>query len=208
MPSMQTTVDGYLADGCGRCAHFATPECKVHPWRPVLARLRALVLACGLEETVKWGMPCYTVGGKNVVLLGALRDRCTVSFLKGALLADPQGVLERAGPNSHAARQVSLASLEALEAMAPALEALVRTAVAAEQAGAQVAPRTAAEPVPAEFDAACAEHPGLAAAFAALTPGRQRGYLLHFGGAKQSATRARRIAACVPAILAGKGLQD
>jgi uncharacterized protein YdeI (YjbR/CyaY-like superfamily) len=117
-------------------------------------------------------------------------------------------VLEAAGPNSHVARQVSLTSLDALEAVAPALEALVRAAVAAERAGAQVAPRTTSEPVPAEFDAACAEHPGLAAAFAALTPGRRRGYLLHFGGAKQSATRARRIAACVPAILEGRGLQD
>ncbi|MBU6367322.1 MAG: YdeI/OmpD-associated family protein [Gemmatimonadetes bacterium] len=205
---MQTTVDGFLADGCGRCAHFATPQCKVHPWRAVLARLRALVLSCGLAETVKWGMPCYTVDGKNVVLLGALRDRCTISFLKGSLLDDPEGVLEAAGPHSRVARQVNLTSLEALESLAPALEALVRAAAAAERAGARVAPAPTAEPVPAEFEAACAEHPGLAAAFAALTPGRRRGYLLHFGGAKQAATRARRIAACVPAILAGKGLQD
>jgi len=208
MPSMQTTVDGYLADGCGRCAHFATPQCKARRWRPVLERLRAVVLGCGVEETVKWGAPCYTAGGKNIAMVSALSDRCVVSFFKGSLLPDPAGVLEAAGPNSRVARQLSYASAGAVEAGAAVLAAFVRQAVALEAAGARVAPAPATEPVPAEFDAACAEHPGLAAAFAALTPGRRRGYLLHFGGAKQSATRTRRIAACVPAILAGKGLQD
>lgn len=209
MAPLQTTVDGYLTDGCGRCAHFATPRCKARRWAPVLRRLRAVALECGLAETVKWGAPCYVVGGKNVAMVSALVDRCVVSFFKGSLLEDPDGVLEPVGPNSRVARQLSYTSEAAVDAGRAALSGFLRQAMALEAAGARVAPRPpSTEPLPDELVQAFAVHPGLEAAFAALTPGRQRGYLLHFREARQSATRTRRVAQCVPAILAGQGRQD
>ena len=206
---MQTTIDGYFAEGCGRCAKFATPQCKVHPWAEVLQALRQLALASGLTETVKWGMPCYTADGTNVAMVSAFTEHCVLSFFQGALLTDPDGLLEAPGPNSRQVRRFSATSAADVRDHERELAALLQQAIAVAQRGDRVpavAPDTS--PWPDELRDAFASDPALEAAFTALTPGRQRGYLLHFTQAAQSATRARRIAQAVPAILAGKGRQD
>lgn len=206
---MQTTIDGYFAEGCGRCTKFSTPQCKVHQWADALQALRQLALASGLTETVKWGMPCYTADGTNVAMVSAFTDHCVLSFFQGVLLTDPDGLLEAPGPNSRQVRRFSATSVTAVRDRAPALAALLQDAITVARRGDRVPAVTAvASPWPDELRDAFAKDPVLEAAFTALTPGRQRGYLLHFTQAAQSATRARRIAHAVPAILAGKGRQD
>lgn len=177
-------------------------------WRDELAALRALLLAAELDETFKWRGPCYMAHGGNIVMLGALKDGCSLGFFKGALLSDPDGVLAPPGPNSRAARVARLSSLAEIEAQAPALRACIAEAMALEAAGARVAPPPDDLPPPAELVAAFDADPGLKAAFARLTPGRRRGWILHFGQPKGTAARARRVAKAAPAILAGKGMHD
>ena len=201
------SVESYLADGCGRCDLYQTPDCKVHRWTDALEALRALVQAAGLQETMKWGSPCYTLEGKNVVSLGALKDACVLSFFKGALLEDEHGVLEAPGPNSRHARYVKFTSAKQVKRQRAIVTQLLERAIAAQRAGKRVGP-AAAEPVPDELQARLDDDPSLAAAFAALTPGRRRSHILHVSGAKQSATRANRAARCEAKILAGKGYNE
>jgi uncharacterized protein YdeI (YjbR/CyaY-like superfamily) len=202
-----TSVDSFLRDGCGRCEHYQTPQCKVLQWTAPLEALRALVRDAGLVEEMKWGAPAYTLGGKNVVMLGALKGSCAIGFFEGAALPDPSGLLVAPGPNSHHARQVHVRTAAEVEAHAPALRALIAAAIAHARSGAKRAPAPA-EPVPPELDAVLDADPALRAAWDALTPGRRRSHVLHVGGAKQSDTRARRAEACAPKIRAGLGFLD
>tara|TARA_R110002072_G_scaffold20603_1_gene74504 strand:- start:38 stop:667 length:630 start_codon:yes stop_codon:yes gene_type:complete len=201
-------VDDYLTSGCGRCELFETPECKVHRWQEELRVLRRIVQESGLTEDVKWSQPCYTLGGKNVVLVTAFKESAVLSFCKGALLSDPKQLLELPGKNSHAGRVIRFKSAKQIRELEPALKKLLVAAIEAEEAGRKVPARTGELEAPEELKQILAEDPDLKAAFAALTPGRQRGYLLHFTGAKQSKTRTSRIMKCKEKILAGKGLQD
>jgi uncharacterized protein YdeI (YjbR/CyaY-like superfamily) len=170
--------------------------------------LRAVALASGLSEALKWGQPCYTLQGKNVAIIGAFKDYCALMFFKGALLKDPQGIL-RAPGQTQAGRQIRVTSLGEIAKLKPVMKAYLGEAMAVETAGLKVPlKRTADFAVPVEFKAAMAERPALKAAFAALTPGRQRAYLFHFAGAKQSQTRSARVAKAAPQIMAGKGLLD
>jgi len=202
-----TSVDAYLRDGCGRCDRYRTPECKVHPWTEALTALRELVLAAGLTEAMKWGAPCYTLEGKNVVGVAALKDACALSFFKGALLEDPDGVLEAPGPNSRHVRYLKFSSAKQVRARRKLIQALLGQAIALQRAGKRVAP-PAAEPLPAELQARLDADPPLAAAFAALTPGRRRSHALYVSGAKQASTRATRAERCAAKILAGKGYTE
>lgn len=201
-------VDVYLRDGCGRCEHVRTPACKVLRWTAPLEVLRALLLRAGLEEAIKWGQPCYTLGGKNVALLASFKESVALSFFRGAALSDPEGLTEAAGPNARLARLVRFQSLAEVEAQLPALGRLVEEAIALERSGRRTTPPPAAEPLPAELQARLAADPALQRAFAALTPGRRRSHVLHVGGAQQTQTRARRAERCVPAILAGRGFNE
>jgi uncharacterized protein YdeI (YjbR/CyaY-like superfamily) len=201
-------VDAYLARGCGRCALGGTPQCKVHAWAEALVALREIVRGCGLTETVKWGVPCYTAQGRNIAMVAAFKDSCVLSFFKGALLPDPHGLLEKPGENTQAGRVIRFTSAAAVAKRQPALAAYVREAVALELAGAKVPRAAEPGPVPEEFQQRMDADPALAAAFHALTPGRQRGYLLFFAAPKQSKTREARIDKCTPNILAGIGLHD
>ena len=203
-----TSVDAYLQDGCGRCAHYKTPQCKVLPWVEILSALRALLQATPLTETLKWGSPCYTLGGKNVVMLVSRREDCALSFLHGAQLADPHGILERPGPNSQLDRVVRFTTLEQVHARRPILEAYIAQAIARVQAGAPPPPPSALPPVPEALQAMLDADPGLGAAFAALTPGRQRSHILHVSGAKQPKTQADRAARCADPIRLGKGYNE
>ncbi len=178
-------------------------------WLEVLAALRTIVLDAGLLETIKWRTPCYTADGGNVVLIGAARDSVALSFLKGVLLPDPQGALEAPGANSRSARLMRFTDATQVTAQAETIRTLVLEAARLERAGVKV--DLSADPEPpacAELRAALEADPALAAAFAGLTPGRRRGYLLHFAGAKRSETRAARVARWRPTILAGRGMLD
>lgn len=205
---MNPKVDHYLATGCGRCPLGGTPDCKVLLWTHPLERLRNMLLRCGLTEELKWGHPCYTLRGKNVALLGAFKDTCVLSFLKGVLLQDPHGLLEKPGENSHEGRVIRFSNEDDVLQKAAMVEEFIRQAIAVEEAGLKIPKREESEEIPAELQARLEEMPELQAAFSALTPGRQRGYILHIAGAKQSATRAARVEKCIPAILAGRGFFD
>lgn len=202
------TADAYLADGCGRCDQYQTPTCKVHTWHNELVGLRALALATGMREEVKWGSPCYTLDGGNVVMVTAFREFACLSFFKGTLLDDPQGLLEAPGPNSQAMRLLKVRSVEELAARQDAARAFLAQAVELERAGAKVEMGARVEPVPDELQALLDADPALAAAFAALTPGRRRSHVLHVAGAKSVAARSGRAEKCAEKIRAGKGFLD
>lgn len=178
-------------------------------WQAEFRALRALILECGLTEELKWGQPCYTLDGKNVVLIHGFKNYCAVLFHKGALLKDPKRILIQQTENVQAARQLRFTSLEEIERVASTIKAYVREAIAVEKAGLTVAlKKTEDFKVPVELQARFDKSPALKKAFQALTPGRQRGYLYFFAQAKQAKTREARIEKFVPKILAGEGLDD
>jgi uncharacterized protein YdeI (YjbR/CyaY-like superfamily) len=186
---------------------------KVHGkekrWRAEYAALRKLCLDSGLNEELKWGQACYDLDGGNVVLIHGFKEYCALLFMKGALLKDPNGILVQQTKNVQAARQIRFASLADINKRKAVIKTYIREAIAIEKSGAKVVMKTAAQfDSPPEFQERLDDDPKLAEAFHALTPGRQRGYLLHFAGAKQSATRAARVERHVPRILKGLGLDD
>lgn len=206
---MNPQVDNYLAVGCGRCPLGGTPDCKVHNWPDVLAKLRAILLETALTEEVKWSVPCYTFDGKNVLIMSALKEHCALGFFKGALLKDPQGILIQPTKNSQADRQLRFTDVAQVVELESIVKAYVQEAIEVEKAGLEVEYKKTSEfDVPEELEAKFEEDPAFKAAFEALTPGRQRGYLLHFSGAKQSKTRTSRIEKCLPKIFEGIGLHD
>lgn len=204
---MTKDAELYFLEGCGRCSLGGTPECKVHLWQRQLAALRRIVLECGLTEECKWGVPCYTFKGKNIVMISALKDNCFISFFNGALLHDEHGILTFAGPNSQVDKVIRFTRLEDILKMEEWIKAYIFEAVEVEHAGLKV-PKSSTPDIPEELKHQFEEVPALKAAFEALTPGRQRGYVLYFSQPKQSQTRAGRIVKCMPKILNGEGLHD
>ncbi|MGH8226419.1 MAG: YdeI/OmpD-associated family protein [Steroidobacteraceae bacterium] len=186
---------------------------KVHGkqkrWNPEYAALRQLCLASGLDEELKWGQACYELNGSNVVLIHGFKDYCALLFFKGALLKDPKGILIQQTKNVQSARQIRFTSLAQIKKQRAAVLDYLTQAIAVAKSGAKVPMKSASQyTVPAEFQRRLDDDPAVARAFRALTPGRQRGYLLHFAGAKQSATRTARVGKHVPRILKGLGLND
>jgi uncharacterized protein YdeI (YjbR/CyaY-like superfamily) len=186
---------------------------KVHSkerrWSVEYAALRQLCLASGLNEELKWGQACYDFNGSNVVLIHGFKNYCALLFMKGALLRDPKSILVQQTKNVQAARQIRFASLADINQQKAAIKSYIKEAIAVEKSGAKVKMRSAAEfDVPQEFQKRLDDDPELAEAFRALTPGRQKGYLLHFGGAKQAATRSARVEKHAPRILKRLGLDD
>ena len=186
---------------------------KVHGketrWGAEYAALRELCLAAGLNEELKWGQACYDLNGSNVVLIHGFKDYCALLFMKGALLKDPRGILIQQTKNVQAARQIRFASLADINNRKSAIETYIREAIKVEKSGAKVEMKSVAQfGAPEEFQKRVDDDPKLAEAFHALTPGRQKGYLLYFAGAKQSATRAARVEKHVPRILQGLLLDD
>lgn len=209
MNKMNPAVDVYFKAGCGRCPLGNTPKCKVNTWQEELKALRTIVLASGLTEELKWGVPCYTMQNKNIVVIGAFNEYCAISFFKGALLSDAKGILCKPGENTQAGRLVRFTNVREIVAMEATLKAYLHEAIEVEKAGLKVAFKEATEfAVPEEFQNKLDTNPGLKAAFYALTPGRQRGYLLYFAAAKQSKTREARIEKCLQNILDGIGLNE
>lgn len=209
MTKMTTSVEKYFTDGCGRCALGGTPHCKVHRWEVELKKLRALALDCGLNEESKWGVPCYTYRNNNVLIVAAFKDYCSINFFKGALLSDTDGLLDKPGENTQAGRLIRFTNVKDIVKTENTIKAYIYEAIEVEKAGIKVKPKKVDEyQMPDEFQNKLKKMPGLKTAFYALTPGRQKAYLLHFSGAKQSKTRESRIEKCIPNILIGKGLYD
>jgi uncharacterized protein YdeI (YjbR/CyaY-like superfamily) len=206
--AMITEIEDYFAKGCGRCDRFATPDCSARRWAGALGTLRGLCREAGLEERVKWGHPCYMHAGRNVAILGAFREEVRITFFEAALLDDPDGLLERQGPNSRVADALRFREEAAVAAMAPALRGFLTQGKALAEAGLR-APRQSAEAdLPEEMAEALDADPALAEAFAQLTPGRRRSYAIALSSAKASATRVARIARFRERILAGKGATE
>ncbi|MCB0135118.1 MAG: YdeI family protein [Caldilineaceae bacterium] len=178
-------------------------------WRAEFEQLRTIALDCDLTEELKWGNPCYTLEGSNIVLMHGFKEYCALLFFKGALLQDPEGILVQQTKNVQATRQIRFTNVEDIVEMEPILRAYIRQAIEVEKAGLKVEFKATAEfAMPEEFQSKLDDIPALKAAFEALTPGRQRAYLLHFSSAKQAKTRAARIEKAMPQILDGKGLND
>jgi uncharacterized protein YdeI (YjbR/CyaY-like superfamily) len=178
-------------------------------WQEEYRKLRTIVLDCGLTEELKWGCPCYTFEKKNVVLIHGFKEYCALLFFKGALLKDPNNILIQQTENVQAARQIRFRSVAEIAKLKTTLKAYIKEAVQVEKAGLKVnLKRTAEFKTPDEFKNKLDEVAGLKRAFGALTPGRQKAYLLYFSQPKQSKTRQARIEKSVPQILKGKGLND
>lgn len=208
MVNMNPQVDLYLIDGCGRCPLGGTPACKVINWQEELKELRRIILDCGLTEEVKWGVPCYTFQQSNILILSAFNENCVLSFLKGALLQDAHSLLEKPGENTQAARVIRFTDVREIRKIETILKAYIFEALEVEKAGLTFEFKEQPEPIPEELQYKLTENPEFKTAFEALTPGRQRGYILYFSAPKQSKTRKSRIEKCTPKILDGKGLHD
>lgn len=181
---------------------------KARQWQAEFEALRAILLKTPLAEELKWGQPCYTYEGRNVVIVQGFKACCALMFCKGALLKDARGLLHKPGENTQAARRFEFTSVQEITKLAAAVKSYLKEAVQIEKAGLEVEFKKEPEPVPVELQTKFEASPAFKRAFDALTPGRQRAYILHFSSAKQSATRAARIEKCAPDILEGRGLND
>lgn len=182
---------------------------KAKKWKAEYEKLRAIVLDCDLTEEFKWMHPCYTFQKKNIVLIHGFKDYCALLFHKGALLKDTRGILIRQTENVQAARQIRFTSIQDIDATESILKAYIYEAIEVEKAGLEVDFKKKTEfPIPEELLHKFADIPALKTAFEALTPGRQRAYILYFSKPKQSKTRVSRVEKCLQQILGGKGLND
>jgi len=192
---MNARVDGFIT--------------KAKTWREEFEKLRTVCLKCGLTEELKWGKPCYTYQQSNIVLIHGFKEYCALLFFKGALLKDANGILIQQTENVQAARQIRFTNVREIVKIEPTLKAYIKEAIAVEKAGLEVSYKKTSEfMIPEEFQNRLNESTALKTAFHALTPGRQRAYLLYFSGAKQPTTRVARVENCVQQILKGKGLND
>ncbi|MDT9025036.1 MULTISPECIES: YdeI/OmpD-associated family protein [Rossellomorea] len=183
---------------------------KTKTWKEEFERLRSILLGFEeLDEEIKWMHPCYTLEGKNIVLMHGFKDYCALLFHKGALLKDPDGILIQQTENVQAARQIRFTNVQEIIEMKPILKAYIQEAIEVEKAGLQVELKKTEEyTIPEELQTKFDEVPALKTAFEELTPGRQRAYILYFSKAKQSKTRESRIEKYMEHILEGKGLND
>ena len=178
-------------------------------WQKELEQLRIIALDCGLTEELKWGCPCYSFQKSNIVLIHVFKEYCAFLFFKGALLKDANNILIQQTKNVQAARQIRFTNVREIVKMEKTLKAYIYEAIEVEKAGLKVDLKKTTEfTIPEEFQNKLKKNPALKTAFNALTPGRQRAYLLHFSAPKQSKTRESRIEKCMTQILNGKGLND
>ncbi len=182
---------------------------KASKWQAEYEQLRAIVLDCGLTEELKWGCPCYTFDGSNIVLIHGFKDYCALLFMKGVLLKDAKQILIQQTENVQAARQIRFTNLKEIVQLKTVLKTYIQEAIAIEKAGLKVELKKPTEfKMAEEFQHVLNEMLDVKKAFEALTPGRQRAYLLHFSAPKQSKTREARVEKSIPQILKGKGLDD
>jgi uncharacterized protein YdeI (YjbR/CyaY-like superfamily) len=202
-------VNSYFIDGCGRCSKFATPACSVRKWDEILDHLRMMLQGTALKEELKWSHPCYTYNGKNVLLIGAFKDYASLNFVKGSLVPDPRNLLTLPSENSQSSKQLRFVDLAFLIDNEQAIFELINQAIEVEKAGKKIIYKSVDEyEMTEELTRVFLEDPQFEQAFKALTPGRQKGYLLFFAQAKQSKTRLDRIEKYYEHILSGKGMMD
>jgi uncharacterized protein YdeI (YjbR/CyaY-like superfamily) len=205
---MITNVEDYFSKGCGRCERFATPECSTRQWSSGLIELRRICLGSGLLESAKWGHPCYMHGSRNIVILGALRNDFRLSFFHAALMKDPDGVLEKQGPNTQYPDMIRFTSNAQVVTMEPVITSYLMEAVGYAKAGIKPPKQQGELDLPDELLEALESDLELAEAFQRLTPGRKKSYVIHLNSAKKSETRYACIAKCRDKILAGKGAME
>lgn len=205
---MNSKVDQYLIDGCGRCKYYATPNCKVNTWIEELKILRSIALESGLNEEIKWGVPCYTFENKNIILVSAFKDYCAISFFKGTLIKDKKNLLEKPGDNSQSAMYLKFNKESDILSNKKIIKSYIEQAIEIEKSGLKVEFKKNPEPIPEELNKKFQENPEFKKAFFSLTPGRQRGYILFFSQPKQSKTREARIEKCTTKIFNGEGLNE
>lgn len=207
-PTMITDVETFFAQGCGRCARFATPDCSTRFWLEGLLTLRRICREAGLEEVAKWGHPVYMHAGRNIAIMGAFRGDFRLTFFNAALLSDPEGLLERQGPNTRHPDCLRFTDNASPQAQEGAIRDFLSQAMAHAEAGTLPPKDPVALDLPGELTEALDADPTLAEAFHALTPGRQKSWALQVAGAKAAATRLARIDRARPKILAGKGANE
>jgi uncharacterized protein YdeI (YjbR/CyaY-like superfamily) len=182
---------------------------KSTKWQEAYQELREIVLSFELTEELKWGCPCYTYDNNNVVLIHGFKDYCALLFMKGAVMKDPKSILIQQTENVQSARQIRFKNLDEVIKQTKTIKSYIKNAIEVEKSGVKVELKKSSEyKIPDEFQVALNEMTKLKTAFYNLTPGRQRGYLLHFSSAKQSKTRSERVEKYIPKILDGKGLDD
>jgi len=195
MNEMNPKVDGFLK--------------RASKWQEEFRKLRSIALDCGLDEELKWGKPCYSFQNSNIAVIQGFKEYCALLFCKGALLKDAHGILIQQTEHVQAARQLRFTNVGEIAKMARVVKAYVQEAIEVEKAGLEITYKKTSEfKMPDEFRTKLNANPALKSAFDALTPGRQRGYLLYFSSAKQSKTREARVEKWTPQILRGKGLDD
>ncbi|MHA7776672.1 YdeI/OmpD-associated family protein [Roseibium sp. M-1] len=205
---MITEVEDFFSKGCGRCSRFDTPDCATRHWAEGLAVLRDLCREAGLEETVKWAHPCYVHDGRNIALIAAFRDDIRLTFFNASLMKDPEGVLEKNGPNTQHPGILRFTDNREVARNAPLIQAYLAEAKGYAVAGIKPQKVQAEFDLPEELIDALDGDPELAEAFHDLTPGRQRSYVINLNGAKTPATRVNRIGKFREKILAGKGATE
>lgn len=205
---MIADVEDFFSKGCGRCDRFATPDCSAQTWREGLAALRRICLEAGLVETAKWGHPCYMHAGRNIAILGAVRGDFRLTFFDAALLGDPEGVLERQGPNTRHPDAIRFHDAARVADLAPVIRAYLDEAKRHADAGARAPKERVEREIPVELAEAMDADPELAEAFRRLTPGRRNSYAVGLASAAKPETRIARIAKFRPKILAGKGATE
>ena len=205
---MISDPDDFFTKGCGRCSRFATPDCSTRLWIEGLDKLRRICLDLGLEETVKWGHPCYMHSGRNIAIFGALRADFRLSFMNAGLLKDTEDVLEPQGPNSQTPSMIRFTAVEKVSEMEPVIRAYLRQLMDHAEAGTKPPKVTREIDMPDELAEALDADPELSEAFQALTPGRQKSYMFNLNQARQSATRVARIERFREKIIAGKGAME
>lgn len=205
---MITDPNEYFAKGCGRCARFATADCSTRRWLHGITELRRICLEAGLVETAKWGHPTYTHAGRNICIIGAFREDFRLNFMNASLLSNAEGLLEKPGPNSSEASQLRFTDNAAVKPLESFILQTIEEAKRHAEAGTKPAKAATAMEWPEELISALDDDPEMAEAFHALTPGRQRSWLLHLSGAKASATKSARIIKARAKIIAGKGMGE
>lgn len=206
--AMITQIEDFFDKGCGRCARFATPDCSVRPFEAGLRALRGLCLGAGLSEHVKWAHPCYMHAGRNICLIGAFRGDFRLTFMNAALMQDPDGVLEKQGDNTAHPDCIRFTNAGQVTEKAPVIHAYLTEAMAYAKAGTLPRKEVRDVALPQELVDALDNDPGLAEAFGALTPGRQKSWAIQIGSAKKAETRAARVVKGRDKIIAGKGATE
>lgn len=206
--AMITDPEVFFDSGCGRCDKFATPDCVTRRWAAGLAELRRICLAVGLSEHAKWGHPCYMYAGRNIAVIGALKGNYRLGFFNPALMTDREGILVKQGPNTQHAGSVAFTTNDQPHQMEATLASYLKEAMDYAERGIVAAKSERTLALPDELVTVMDDDPDFAEAFHALTPGRQRGWAMHYSGAKRTETRASRVEKSRDKVMAGKGWNE